>query len=218
MDICPGVYPPALPVAVRCAGDRGGDHPPRQAGHRGGAHGSLPDHSRPHGGGRAGWTGRLAPPPAAAAGGRCQHAGLGQGAAGHLCGGRRIHRRGRPLRAEADAECPLLPAAADLFHAGRTRRLLPVTQLVRAVHDRQRGTATLVTYLRGAIGLVMIIVIAALLNIGIFHFGAHPRYIVYLATYLVVMIGTVGILWWNHRETSRAAITVGLPAPAVGGL
>lgn len=64
----------------------------------------------------------------------------------------------------------------------------------------------------------MIIVIATLLNIDIFHFSAHPRHIVYLATYLVVMIGTVGILWWNHRETSRAARTAGLPAPAVGGL
>jgi peptidoglycan/LPS O-acetylase OafA/YrhL len=31
--------------------------------------------------------------------------GPGQGAAGHLCGGRRIHRRGRPLRAEVGAEC-----------------------------------------------------------------------------------------------------------------
>ena len=81
----------------------------------------------------------------------------------------------------------------------------------------QRGMATLVTYLRGAIGLVMIIVIATLLNIGIFHFGAHPRHIVYLATYLVVMIGSVGILWWNHRETSRAASPAGLLAPPVMG-
>jgi len=77
----------------------------------------------------------------------------------------------------------------------------------------QRGMATLVTYLRGAIGLVIIIVIAALLNIGIFHFSAHPRHIVYLATYVVVMIGTVGILWWDRRETSRAARPAGLPAP-----
>ena len=103
------------------------------------ADGSLSDHPGPHRGGRAGWAGRLAPPTAAAAGGRGHHAGLGQGAAGHLRGGRRIHRRGRPLRAEAGAECPLLPAAADLVHAGRTRRLLPVTQLVRAVHDRAAG-------------------------------------------------------------------------------
>ena len=77
----------------------------------------------------------------------------------------------------------------------------------------QRGMATLVTYLRGAIGLVIIIVIATLLNIGIFQFSAHPRHIVYLATYLVVMIGTVGILWWDHRETSGAARPAGLPAP-----
>ena len=47
---------------------------------------------------------------------------------------------------------------------------------------------------RGAIGLVIIIVIAALLNIGIFHFSAYPRHIVYLASYVAVMIGTVGIL------------------------
>jgi hypothetical protein len=68
-----------------------------------------------------------------------------------------------------------------------------------------------VTYLRGAIGLVAIIVIATLLNIGIFHFSAHPRHVVYLATYVVVMIGTVVILWWDRRETSRAATPAGLP-------
>jgi hypothetical protein len=79
----------------------------------------------------------------------------------------------------------------------------------------QRGMATMVTYLRGAIGLVVIIVIATFLNIGIFHFSAHPRHIVYLATYLVVMIGSVGILWWNHRETSRAASPAGLPVPVM---
>jgi hypothetical protein len=69
----------------------------------------------------------------------------------------------------------------------------------------QRGMATLVTYLRGAIGLVIIIVIATLLNIGVFHFSAHPRHIVYLATYVVVMVGTVVIPWWDRRETTRAA-------------
>ena len=72
-------------------------------------------------------------------------------------------------------------------------------------------TFALVTYLRGAIGLVAIIVIATLLNIGIFHFSAHPRRVVYLATYVVVMIGTVVILWWDRRETSRAATPAGLP-------
>jgi hypothetical protein len=79
---------------------------------------------------------------------------------------------------------------------------------------RQRGIATLVTYLRGAIGLVTIIVIATLLNIGIFHFSAHPRHIVYLATYVVVMIGTVVILGWDRRVTSRVARPAGLPASA----
>lgn len=78
----------------------------------------------------------------------------------------------------------------------------------------QRGMATLVTYLRGALGLIIIIVIATLLNMGVFHFSAHPRHIVYLATYIVVMIGTVVILWWDRRETSRAAKPAGLAAPA----
>jgi len=66
----------------------------------------------------------------------------------------------------------------------------------------------------GAIGLVIIVVIATLLNIGIFQFSVHPRHIVYLATHVVVMIGTVGILWWDRRDTSRAARPAGLPAPA----
>jgi predicted tellurium resistance membrane protein TerC len=73
-----------------------------------------------------------------------------------------------------------------------------------------------VTYL--LLGLIMfvviIIVIATLLNIGIFHFSAHPRHIAYLATCFVVMIGTVLILRWDRRETSRAAKRAGLAAPA----
>jgi predicted tellurium resistance membrane protein TerC len=68
--------------------------------------------------------------------------------------------------------------------------------------------------LPGATGLVIIVVIATLLNIGAFHFSGHPRHVVYLATYVVVMIGTVVILWWDRRETSRAAKPAGLPAPA----
>ena len=43
--------------------------------------------------------------------------------------------------------------------------------------------------------IVRIIVIAALLNIGVLHFSAHPRHIVYLATYVVVMVGAGLILW-----------------------
>ena len=69
-------------------------------------------------------------------------------------------------------------------------------------------------WLTRVIGLVTIIVIATLLNIGIFHFSAHPRHIVYLATYVVVMIGTVEILWWDRRATSRAARAAGLPPSA----
>ncbi len=66
-------------------------------------------------------------------------------------------------------------------------------------------------------GLVAIIVIATLLNIGIFHFSAHPRHVVYLATYVVVMIGAMAILWWDRRETGHAAEPAGLagaPGPA----
>jgi hypothetical protein len=42
--------------------------------------------------------------------------------------------------------------------------------------------------------IVRIIVIAALLTIGVLHFSAHLRNIVYPATYVVVMVGAVLIL------------------------
>jgi hypothetical protein len=48
-------------------------------------------------------------------------------------------------------------------------------------------------------------------HIGTFHFSAHPRHVVYLATYVAVMIGTVVIVWWDRRETGRAAKPAGLP-------
>jgi hypothetical protein len=67
----------------------------------------------------------------------------------------------------------------------------------------QRGTATLATYLRGTIVLLVVIVIATLLYLGTFHFGGHPRRIVYLATYLVVLAGTLAIMAWHHRASSR---------------
>ena len=80
--------------------------------------------------------------------------------------------------------------------------------------------AALVTYLRGAIGLVIVVVIATLLNIRIVRFAARPRHIVYLAAYLVVMIGTVGILWSTHprHEPCRqaSALTGSLPSVACG--
>jgi hypothetical protein len=69
----------------------------------------------------------------------------------------------------------------------------------------QRGTATLITYLQATLGLLAVIVIATLVYIGIFHFGAHPRHIVYLATYLVVLTGAVAILAWDHRSGSVPA-------------
>lgn len=65
----------------------------------------------------------------------------------------------------------------------------------------QPGTATLVTYLRGTIVLLVVIVIATLLYLGSFGFAAHPRRIVYLATYLIVLVGTVAIMAWQHRRT-----------------
>jgi hypothetical protein len=63
---------------------------------------------------------------------------------------------------------------------------------------------TVATYLQGTTVLVLVIVIATLANIGIFHFGAHPRRLVYLGTYLLVLVGTTGILVW-HRRASRVA-------------
>jgi hypothetical protein len=98
-----------------------------------------------------------------------------------------------------------------------TYLLLGLTMFVLpgwSAHHFPWKVATLVTYLRRAIGLVAISVIATLLNIGIFHFSAHPRHIVYLATYVVVMIGTVVILWWDRCATSRVARPAGLPASA----
>ena len=74
----------------------------------------------------------------------------------------------------------------------------------------QPGMATLATYLRGTIVLVAVIVIATLLNIGIFQFGTHPRRIVYLGTYLVVLAGTSGIMLWHHRRTPDLAHDHGL--------
>jgi hypothetical protein len=72
----------------------------------------------------------------------------------------------------------------------------------------QRAMGTLSTWLRGTIVLLVIIVVATLVNIGLFHFGQHPRHIVYLATYLVVLVGTLWIMAW-HRRAERA-----LPAGA----
>ena len=69
----------------------------------------------------------------------------------------------------------------------------------------QRGTATLITYLDATVGLIIVIVIATLVFTGIFGFGAHPRHIVYLATYLVVLAGTVAILGWDRRSASVPA-------------
>lgn len=64
----------------------------------------------------------------------------------------------------------------------------------------QPGTATLATYLRGTIVLLVVIVIATLLYLGSFHFSGHPRRIVYLGTYLVVLAGTIAIMAWHHRR------------------
>ena len=69
----------------------------------------------------------------------------------------------------------------------------------------QRGTATLITYLQGTVGLLIVIVIATLVFIGIFHFGTHPRHIVYLAAYLVVLVGAVALLGWGRRSADTPA-------------
>jgi hypothetical protein len=67
----------------------------------------------------------------------------------------------------------------------------------------QPRMATLATYLRGTIVLLVVIVIATLLYVGTFHFGAHPKRIVYLGTYLVVLVGTIAIMAW-HRHKAAA--------------
>jgi hypothetical protein len=72
----------------------------------------------------------------------------------------------------------------------------------------QPGMATLATYLRGTIVLLLVIVIATLLYLGSFHFSGHPRRIVYLGTYLVVLAGTITIMAWHHRRAR------GLSSPA----
>jgi hypothetical protein len=66
---------------------------------------------------------------------------------------------------------------------------------------------TLASYLHGTIVLLVIIVIATLLYLGIFHFAAHPRRIVYLATYLVVLAGTTAIMAWHRRSAHRPAFS-----------
>jgi len=68
----------------------------------------------------------------------------------------------------------------------------------------QPGMDTLATYLRGTIVLLVVIVIATLLYVGTFHFGAHPKRIVYLGTYLVVLVGTIAIMAWHHHRDPAA--------------
>jgi len=70
----------------------------------------------------------------------------------------------------------------------------------------QPGMATLATYLRGTIVLLVVIVAATFRYVGTFHFGAHPRRIVYLGTYLVVLVGTLAIMAWHHRGGSRGVV------------
>jgi hypothetical protein len=57
-------------------------------------------------------------------------------------------------------------------------------------------------YLRGTIVLV-VIVIATLLYLGSFPFSGHPRRIVCLGTYLVVLAGATAIMAWHHRWVGR---------------
>ena len=73
----------------------------------------------------------------------------------------------------------------------------------------QPGMATLATYLWGTIVLLVVIVIATLLYLGSFHFGGHPRRIVYLGTYLVVLAGTIAIMVWHHRRAADSAASPG---------
>jgi hypothetical protein len=115
----------------------------------------------------------------------------------------------RPALDARDFPQPLTPftlGALGVFYLSLSVSVLCMTG--------QRGMATLITYLRGALGLVTIIVFATLLNAGIFHFSAHPRHIVYLATYLVVMLGTIGIMAWSYHTTKSVAGPADLPPSA----
>jgi hypothetical protein len=48
------------------------------------------------------------------------------------------------------------------------------------------------------VGLIVPIVAAAVLNLGAFDFGARPLGILYLASYLIVLV-PAGIFLWRHR-------------------
>jgi hypothetical protein len=67
----------------------------------------------------------------------------------------------------------------------------------------QPGMNTLATYLRGTIVLLVVIVIATLLYVGIFHFATHPRRFVYLGAYLVVLVGTIWLMAWHRWRTTQ---------------
>jgi hypothetical protein len=67
----------------------------------------------------------------------------------------------------------------------------------------QPGMNTLATYLRGTIVLLVVIVIATLLYVGIFHFATHPRRFVYLGAYLVVLAGTIWLMAWHRWRTTQ---------------
>jgi len=67
----------------------------------------------------------------------------------------------------------------------------------------QPGMNTLATYLRGTIVLLVVIVMATLLYVGIFHFATHPRRFVYLGAYLVVLVGTIWLMAWHRWRTTQ---------------
>jgi hypothetical protein len=67
----------------------------------------------------------------------------------------------------------------------------------------QPGMDTVATNLRGTVVLVAVIAVATLLYAGIFHFGAHPRRILYLGAYLSVLIGAIAMLAWHRHRGSR---------------
>jgi hypothetical protein len=69
----------------------------------------------------------------------------------------------------------------------------------------QPGMDTVVTNLRGTVVLVAVIAVATLLYAGIFHFGAHPRRVLYLGAYLSVLVGAIAMLAWHRRRTSQLA-------------
>jgi hypothetical protein len=62
-----------------------------------------------------------------------------------------------------------------------------------------RQLAPVLTYLRAGIVLNVIILVAAAVFIGKFHFEAHPGQLLYVGLYVVVLVGTAWMLAYARK-------------------